>query len=179
MWESRSDFQGLGKTMENLPLVFLVFHASVISMALPVPFMRCAFRTNLPNSFPLAACIPPPPECPISLEPLSGVDPPSDPHAGTRPIPATAAGSPTAWRTSEYTRFTLPFGRHLLLWHCAGPMKVQIRIKMLAIELVEGFRMRRADMAVADVLANYPSVFRLRQSVVVAVARPRLGLLHQ
>lgn len=35
MWESRSDFQGPGETMENLGLVFLVFHAPVISTALP------------------------------------------------------------------------------------------------------------------------------------------------
>jgi hypothetical protein len=39
MWESRSDFQGLGKTKGNLGLVFLVFHAPVISTALP-GFMR-------------------------------------------------------------------------------------------------------------------------------------------
>jgi len=33
MWKSRSDFQGLWETTENLGLVFLVFHAPVISMA--------------------------------------------------------------------------------------------------------------------------------------------------
>src|SRR5258707_1836985 len=32
MWESRSDFQGLWETTENLGLVFLVFYAPVISM---------------------------------------------------------------------------------------------------------------------------------------------------
>src|SRR3981189_2580146 len=32
MWESRSDFQGLWETKGNLGLVFLVFHAPVISM---------------------------------------------------------------------------------------------------------------------------------------------------
>ena len=35
MWESRSDFQGLGETEGNLGLVFLVFHAPVISTVLP------------------------------------------------------------------------------------------------------------------------------------------------
>jgi hypothetical protein len=35
MWESRSDFQGLGETKGNLGLVFLVFHAPVISTVLP------------------------------------------------------------------------------------------------------------------------------------------------
>jgi hypothetical protein len=37
MWESRSDFQGLWETKGNLGLVFLVFHAPVISMASPIP----------------------------------------------------------------------------------------------------------------------------------------------
>ena len=36
MWESRSDFQGLWEMKGNLGLVFLVFHAPVISMASPV-----------------------------------------------------------------------------------------------------------------------------------------------
>jgi hypothetical protein len=35
MWESRSDFQGLWETKGNLGLVFLVFHAPVISTVLP------------------------------------------------------------------------------------------------------------------------------------------------
>jgi hypothetical protein len=34
-WESRSDFQGLWETQGNLGLVFLVFHAPVISTVLP------------------------------------------------------------------------------------------------------------------------------------------------
>jgi hypothetical protein len=35
MWESRNDFQGLWETKGNLGLVFLVFHAPVISTVLP------------------------------------------------------------------------------------------------------------------------------------------------
>jgi hypothetical protein len=35
MWESRSDFQGLWETKGNLGLVFLFFHAPVISTILP------------------------------------------------------------------------------------------------------------------------------------------------
>jgi hypothetical protein len=35
MWKSRSDFQGLWETKGNLVLVFLVFHAPVISTVLP------------------------------------------------------------------------------------------------------------------------------------------------
>jgi hypothetical protein len=35
MWESRSDFQEPWETKGNLGLVFLVFHAPVISTVLP------------------------------------------------------------------------------------------------------------------------------------------------
>lgn len=49
MWESRSDFQGLGETKGNLGLVFLVFHAPVISTALPgfiQALLLCCQRAN-------------------------------------------------------------------------------------------------------------------------------------
>jgi len=36
MWESRSDFQGLGKTKGNLVLVFLVFHGTSFPRPSPV-----------------------------------------------------------------------------------------------------------------------------------------------
>jgi hypothetical protein len=49
MWESRSDFQGLWETKGNLVLVFLVFHAPVISTALPgfiYALLLCGNRAN-------------------------------------------------------------------------------------------------------------------------------------
>jgi hypothetical protein len=49
MWESRSDFQGVGKTKGNLGLVFLVFHAPVISTVLPgfiYALLLCGKRAN-------------------------------------------------------------------------------------------------------------------------------------
>ena len=69
------------------------------------------------------------------------------------------------------------FSRHGHLGHSARPVKVQIRIEVQPIELVESLRMRRGDVAVTDVLADHPAVFRFRQPVVVA--QPRLGLLYQ
>jgi len=58
MWESRSDFQGLWETEENLGLVFLVFHAPVISTVLPGFFHALLLCWKRANSLRLAFCIP-------------------------------------------------------------------------------------------------------------------------
>ena len=60
--------------------------------------------------------------------------------------------------------FALGFGAQFR--HPAGPVKVQIRIEVRALELVEGFGMLGSDMAPAHVFADHPSVFGLGQGVV-------------
>ena len=57
MWESRSDFQGLWETKGNLGLVFLVFHAPVISMALPGFIYALLLCCKRAKSLRFAACI--------------------------------------------------------------------------------------------------------------------------
>jgi hypothetical protein len=47
-----------------------------------------------------------------------------------------------------------------------GPVKVQIRIQMLAVEPVHRFGVRRRDMAEAHVFADDSSVLRFDQAVV-------------
>jgi len=64
-------------------------------------------------------------------------------------------------------------------WKVAGPVEVEIRIEVFAEELVERLGVLRGDMAIADVLANHRPVLGFNQPIVVAVAGPRLGLLHQ
>jgi hypothetical protein len=56
MWESRSDFQGLWQTTENLGLVFLVFHAPVISLASAVLYALRLWCKRA-NSLRFASCI--------------------------------------------------------------------------------------------------------------------------
>jgi len=56
MWESRSDFQGLWETKENLGLVFLVFHAPVISIASWF-FYALRLWCTPTNNLRLASCI--------------------------------------------------------------------------------------------------------------------------
>src|ERR1700693_5535302 len=73
----------------------------------------------------------------------------------------------------------LAFGVALHFRNSARSMEVQIRIEMLAVELVERLGMGRGDVAIADVLADPAALFGLRQPVVVAMPRPRLGLFHQ
>ena len=58
-------------------------------------------------------------------------------------------------------------------------MKVQIRIEVPLVERMDVRRVRRGDVAVAHVLADHRSVFRFHQPVVVALSRPRFGLLDQ
>src|SRR5579862_2153513 len=108
MWESRSDFQGRWETKGNLGLVFLVFHASVISMALSgfilmrsscaaSPRITCAWLLAFPSRL----------GCRISPRQYAATDPLSTPRAGIQPIRATAARSPTASHTS---------GRHAFVY---------------------------------------------------------------
>lgn len=53
----------------------------------------------------------------------------------------------------------IAFDRHLHLRHAARPVEVQIRIEVLAAELIEDSGMRRGDVAIADVLANHQPFF--------------------
>ena len=52
-------------------------------------------------------------------------------------------------------------------------------VEVAPIEPVDGFGMRRGDIAIPHMLADHRSVFRLHQTVVVAFARSRFGLLDQ
>src|ERR1700730_6816902 len=80
-------------------------------------------------------------------------------------------------RVPSVCALLLAFGCHGHLRYPARPVEVQIGIELLAIELIESFRMRRGDVAVADVFADHPTVFRSGESCVLGVARPGLGLL--
>src|SRR5580693_8303131 len=57
MWKSRSDFQGLWETKGNLGLVFLVFHAPVISTVLLGFIYALLLCWKRANSLLFAACI--------------------------------------------------------------------------------------------------------------------------
>ena len=71
----------------------------------------------------------------------------------------------------------LAFGIGYQLGLPARPMEVPIRMEVLSVEALEALGLRRRDMRIAHVLANHRPVVRLHQAVVVAVPRPRFGLL--
>ena len=68
-------------------------------------------------------------------------------------------------------------GHHLGL--SARPVEVQIGIEVLLLEALDTAGVRRGDVSIPHVLADHGSVLGLHPSVVVAVPRPRLGLLEQ
>ena len=57
MWKSRSDFQGLWETKGNLGMVFLVFHAPVISTVLPGFIYALLLCWKRANNLRFASCI--------------------------------------------------------------------------------------------------------------------------
>src|SRR5436190_22369452 len=79
----------------------------------------------------------------------------------------------------RYTRFTLPFAVGHLFRYSAWPMKVQVGVQVALVEFFDFRRVRCSDMRVAQVLSHHRSILALRQPIVVAVPRPRLGLLDQ
>ena len=56
-------------------------------------------------------------------------------------------------------------------------MIVQIRIQVLAIEVIDGIGVFCVDVSIADVFANDSAVFGLHQAVVAALSGPAFGLL--
>jgi len=55
-------------------------------------------------------------------------------------------------------------------------MVVQIRIQVLAIEVIDLVGMLGIDVSIADVFADDGAVFGLHQAVVAALPRPAFGL---
>ena len=60
-----------------------------------------------------------------------------------------------------------------------GPMKVEIGVEVMAVELLQAVGGRSIDVAIAQVLADYRAIFGFRQAVIVAVAGTAFGLLDQ
>jgi hypothetical protein len=60
-------------------------------------------------------------------------------------------------------------GRHGHFRHPARPVKVQIGVEVLSVELIESFRVRRADVTVTDVL---PDRRRLAVDFATPTTRP-------
>jgi hypothetical protein len=58
-------------------------------------------------------------------------------------------------------------------------MKVQIRIEVLPIELLDALRVVGPNMTVAHVFANHGAIFGFHQSVVITLPGPAFGLLDQ
>ena len=86
------------------------------------------------------------------------------------------------WPTPPLTNTTgvgLSVGRRNLLGHAERTVKGHVRVEELAGEAMEQRGVIAGDRDKSDVLADHGSVLRFHQSVVVAVARPRLGLFHQ
>jgi len=175
MWESRSDFQGRREARGNLVLVFRAFHRP----AFPRPVHALRRRARLANSLRLAACI----CCAACMSLRSRACVASRSAGNARRKCRARSGN---WRRishgvayQRYTTFLPAFGVGRRFRHAAGTVKVEMRIEVLAIEPVEGFGVHRSNVAVANMLADHPAVFRFGQPVVVAVARARLGLLGQ
>ena len=138
----------------------------------------CSAR-KLPSSFRLARCILSaasvsvwtPARCSSSAKLTPGRSKPS--HRGT------------SWNSSKgvaqrkYTLRRLPFGLGEDLGHRARPMKVDIRVEMLAVKCAHRLGVARIDVAETNVLANDGPVLAFHQPVVAGVMRPRLGLLDE
>ena len=60
--------------------------------------------------------------------------------------------------------------------HRARPMKIEVRVEVFAMKLVDSFCMLHADVTEADVFADDGRVLGFHQSVVSGTMRARLGL---
>jgi len=58
-------------------------------------------------------------------------------------------------------------------------MEVQVGVEVALVESRDLRRVRRCDVGVSHVLSHHRSVLGFHQPVVVAMPRPRLGLLDQ
>ncbi len=65
------------------------------------------------------------------------------------------------------------------LRHSARPVKIQMRVHVLAIEHPDCGGVICSDVTIADVLTNHRGIFRFNRPVVVGITRPRLRLLGQ
>ena len=58
-------------------------------------------------------------------------------------------------------------------------MKIQVRVEVLFVERLDRRRVNRRDMRIPHVFPHHRPILRLRQTVIIAVPRPRFGLLDQ
>ena len=77
--------------------------------------------------------------------------------------------------------FALPFAA-LVQAHrreSAGPVKVQVRIQVLGVEVLQRLGVRAGDVSVADQLADHRAVLAFHQRIVLAAVRAALGEFDQ
>ena len=175
-WECGNRHWRFPRTVEARGKPSAVFHR-FHSPSFP-PLRSCAFFPKLSNSCLLACWIRLAAALSLSsrdfLQSLHG-DPLAQQISHLRVLPQDLPWG----RIFLVHLLLLPFGILLPRSNPARPVKVQLRIHILAVEGVHGLRMLCCNVSIAHVFADHRPIFRLRQCVVITPPRPQLSLLDE